>query len=235
MVVVTRSHRRVLTAISVAGALVACGPGAATPLPEPPSIDVTRVSTGGEAMPLAGPAPVQLIGEVGATPARATVRVLNLDDTRPAVATTSGPDGTFALGILAAEGNELRLEARSGEATTAPVDVRVLRNLSGVAPVERPDCVAFEAPWLEVPTFGVQRLDVTNECTGELRIEAVSLRLGSAGFAVEAFAPETLEPGQASSIAVTFAADEAQAEDVLFVSVSVDGQLVRYPISLRVQ
>jgi hypothetical protein len=234
MVAPNVSCLRALAVILVTAGAIACGPGAATPMPEPPSIDVSRVGNGGEVYPLTGPAPIALVGDVGAAPPHATVRVLNLDDTRDAVATTADADGRFSLGIIANAGDELRFEARTNDGFSEPVDARVEGDLSGVVVSQRPDCFVLESGYaLEVTPGATGTVRLTNECTGDLSVDEVRLRLGNAGFGSDVTTPLSLAPNESATVNVQLTPGAMPAQDVLFLDVAISGQAVRYPVSLR--
>ncbi len=225
---------RALAVIFVTAGAVACGPGAATPMPEPPSIDVSRVGSGEEVYPLTGPAPIALVGDAGAAPPHATVRVLNLDDMREAVATTADADGRFSLEIIANAGDELRFEARTSGGFAEPVDARVNDDLSGVVASQRPECFVLEAGrMLEVTAGKNAAVRLSNECTEELILDDVRLRLGTAGFDFEAATPLSVAPGASAAVDVELTLGTTPAEDVLFLEVVIDGMAERYPVSLR--
>ncbi len=225
---------RALAVIFVTAGVVACGPGAATPMPEPPSIDVSRVGSGEEVYPLTGPAPLHLVGDVGAAPPHATVRVLNLDDMREAVATTADVDGRFSLEIIATAGDELRFEARTSGGFAEPVDAQVKDDLSGVIPSQRPECFVLETgDALEVTAGATAAVRFRNECAGEVTLDDVRLRLDTAGFSFDATTPLNVAPGASATVDVGLTPGAMPAQDVLFLDVVIDGMAERYPVSLR--
>jgi hypothetical protein len=234
MVAPNVSCLRALAVTLVTAGAIACGPGAATPMPEPPSIDVNRVGNGEEVYPLTGPAPIALLGDVGAAPPHATVRVLNLDDTREAVATTADAEGRFSLEIIASAGEELRFEARTSGGFAEPVDARVKDDLSGVTPSQHPECFVLETGRaLEVTAGATAAVRMTNECAGEVTLDDVRLRLGTAGFSFEAPTPLSVAPGASATVDVELTPGTTPAQDVLFLDVVIDGMAERYPVSLR--
>jgi hypothetical protein len=162
------------------------------------------------------------------------VRVLNLDDMRDAVATTADADGRFSLQIVANPGDELRFEARTTGGFAEPVDAHVRDDLSGVTPSQRPECFVFETGYaLEVTAGATAAVRVTNECTGEVTLDDVRLRLGTAGFSFEATSQLLVAPGASASVDVELTPGPTPASDVLFLDVVIDGMVERYPVSLR--
>jgi hypothetical protein len=235
MVAPNVSCLRALAVTLVTAGLAACGPGAATPMPEPPSIDVSRVASAEDAVAqLGGPMPIQLIGDVGAATPSSTVRVLNLDDLREAVATTADAEGRFALAVIANAGDELRFEASTKDGFSAPVDARVMDDLSGIAISRRPDCLALESGYaLELTPGKTGSVRLMNECDGEVSVDDVRLRRGDAGFSIASATPFALSPGASTSVDVQLTPGSTPTQDVLFLELTVEGQAARYSVSLR--
>ena len=130
----------------------ACGPGVATPMPEPPTVfDLTAVGEPTGLTPAAGKEPDSKTIHVfeDRLPAHSTVRVTNLDRMDPTVA-VDVPEGKAAdLIVSVIDGEELRFEAITGELRSQPADaIFVLDDpLSGafhLAPAERFACLKLE-------------------------------------------------------------------------------------------
>ncbi len=234
MVAPNVSCLRALAVTLLTAGVVACGPGAATPMPEPPSIDASRIGAGSEVSPLVGPTPIHLVGTAGAVPAGAVVRVLNLDDTGDAVATTAGADGSFSLAIIANAGDELRFEGRTADSYLSPVDVKVTADLSGVVASQRPACVVLESGYaLDVAVGAPGVVSLRNECEDEISVADVRLRLDDAGFAFDWTAPVVIASGASATVSVELVPNGAPAQDVLFLQLSTELGAARYPVSLR--
>lgn len=230
--------RRLLARLAPAlGVLVAgCGDAkTATPLPEPPMMDLGGVSVDGNVSTMLSPAPVTFLGEPGSTAPGATVHVTNLETTDRVVATTAGADGGFAISILASAGDELRFQAIDDGLRSAPVDAR-LDSAFDLVPTTRPACVGV-SPGYDLDFGGrdsTSSVTLTNSCGADITVSASRLRLGSSEFTPEAVQAGVLADGQSAARGVSFTKGTGVApEDVLFVDVTVAGSVVRYPFTLH--
>jgi hypothetical protein len=224
----------ILLAVGLAWGLCACGPGAATPMPEPPSIDVNKVGGGEEVSNLASPTPIRLTGQAGAAPPNATVRVTNLDETSDPVATSSDAEGRFAIDIVASPGDELRFEARTSDWEAEPSDARVKDDLSGVTAVERPGCLALaEGYTLDVIASEPAAVELTNHCAESVTIQNARMRDGQRGLSVVA-GDLVLLPEETGELDVQVAtASTVRVDDILFFDAVIAGEVVRFPVSVR--
>jgi hypothetical protein len=212
--------------------LGACStPGVATPLPEPPSLDARKI-TAPEVTPVTAPSPVEIVGAVGAATARAVVRATNLDTTDPAVTTTADDNGAFHITIMASGGNELRVQAIAGNERSAPLDLTY--TAGRIAPSVRSACVALSPGFeLDFSSSGPVRLTFTNSCADAITLANPRLRLGLTDFQLTTALPLSIGTGASSPLDVTYArTDAGDREDVLFVTITVAGQDLRYPITL---
>jgi hypothetical protein len=73
---------------------------------------------------------------------------------------------------------------------------------------------------------------MTNGCTSDVVVSGLTLRLGSAAWAVAGALPITTPIGQTRSFDVTFTAGVEPADDVLFVEIS-SPESGRRPLTLR--
>src|SRR5688572_11395807 len=128
----------------------ACGPGVATPMPEPPTVlDLTAVGQPyGAVVATNGKEPDSKTIRVfeDRLPAHSTVRVANLDRMDPTVAVDVPDGGSADLIVSVIDGEELRFEVVTGELRSQPADaIFVLDDpLSGafhLAPAERFACL----------------------------------------------------------------------------------------------
>jgi len=217
-----------------------CGPGVATPMPEPPSlIDPTLLGAPEITPAVASPGFVDIAGRPGAAPPNATVRVTNLDGQDLPYSTTAYPDGHFLVSVAAADGNELRFEWLTADQRSAPSDVLFLQPGSAsfsLQPSPRFDCVELSPGFvLDFATTAADTvpLQIKNQCASALSIGAVTLRRGSPDFAPVSDAVGAFPPGSVATITVAHTATSANAaEDTLFVSLSQGGTVIRYPITL---
>jgi len=233
------SPHRLAPALLAGVALCACGePGVATPMPEPPAIDVGGV-TGREYAATAGDngaeASVTFETGPGATTAGARVRATNLDGTAPVSNSFARADGSFSVTALAARGDTLRLQAVLDGVRGPPVDI-VYMGANSFSAVTRPDCLDL-APGLWL-TFedGEPTQDVTlsSTCTGAVSVENPRARLSLADFALETSLPVTLDPGGEATLRVRFEPTSAgEREDVLFFdAIGADAEVIRYPVTV---
>ena len=212
-------------------AATACGSKwTATPLPEPPAVDGSRIHRPDLATAFAGSISVE--GDSRSASAGATLRVTNLDSTDDPVTTTVASDGSFVLEVLAEEGDEIRIDAVTREGRSEPVDLLVDDELM---PSPRHDCVRL------VPEFSVEFRDgsrteelmVHNLCDLEVALANPRTRLGLAAFTLESDLPLTIPAGESAALEFGFAeASPGAREDVFFIDIEVDDELFRYPVTL---
>ena len=213
-----------------------CEPGVATPVPEPPTLNLARVgppAMESTAQPLNG---VHIYGLSGAAPSGALVRVTNLDGTDPPSTVNVQPDGSFDVVVNVTSGQELRFDWLRGAERGEPQDARFITMPSPfhLEPSQRFDCVKL-TPGFSVD-FGLaltQTLLVENECASSITLAAPRARLGLPDFALETALPIDIEPGLETTLGLTFTRAQTTArEDTLFFDVTRDGVAIRYPITL---
>lgn len=221
-----------------------CGPGAATPMPEPPSwVDLSRVGPplGASTESTSGGEAHEIDGQPGAVPGNAVVRVTNLDGTDTAYSTTAFSDGHFKVDVPVVYGNELRFEWLLGSTRSAPVDALFLKDLHTPADFQlqlsaRFDCVSLKPGFLldfataQTSTLSVQ---VENQCAPELSIDSQSLRRMLPDFSPATTLPLTIPTGTSANLDVTFTRmNAAGAEDTLFFNLTQGSTTIRYPVTL---
>jgi hypothetical protein len=220
----------------------ACGPGVATPMPEPPTaFDLSGFGEGALAAsyPLDERVLVIATGR-GNVPAGATVRVTNLDDTSPVVAGPGNPQGGFQVDLIVTDGQEVRFEWVNGGEHSAPAD----------AIISRPDPLRQDFQITIAPRFACLKLSpgfaldfgdqthatlgVENYCTDAVTFANPRSRLTLPDFALPATPPADVAPGASAQIGVDFTRSAAGLrEDVLFLDVTLAAETIRYPITLR--
>jgi len=224
----------------------ACGPGGATPMPEPPAaafdlngvdqgvLPVTEPTTAGDAK--------YVTGAPGTVPAGATVRITNLDQTTMVYATTAGADGSFLAVAVARAGEELRFEWTLNGQHSQPADGIViekdaLARTIGVRPSPRFECLKLTPGYaLDFAEEGSQTLELKNDCEAPLTLANARPRLGLGDFEVSSTLPVELAAGESTRLdfAFTRGADGLR-EDVWFVDLSRAAETIRYPITLRTE
>jgi hypothetical protein len=217
----------------------ACGPGAATPMPQPPTVfDLNRVGPPGTLATSAGYE--QMEGKPGTVPARATVRVTNLDRPVQAAAVDASDDGSFGIAVVVSSGEELRFEWTDGIERSAPADAFFVKPdplLPGfeLQPSARFDCLELSPPYaLDFAEAGSLSLTLTNNCDDTLTLAEPRARIGLPAFTLPADLP-SLASGESSEVVVSFDGGDPAVfeEDTLLFDVTLGTETIRYPITLR--
>lgn len=193
--------------------LVALAGCIATPQPNPPGLDVTRVGAFGRDMG------AELVGEPGAiSPADAELWVTPLDLALDPRVITPNADGSFATAIGA---GRHRLQPRLGETRGAIVDVAIdvgLTVIEPTLPCLRAD-LEHAAPDVVVGGSGELDVELLNECEDDVTIAAAMRR--PSDFEVIDLAPRLVEAGSTATVRVRFTpAAEGEREEILLVDVS---------------
>jgi hypothetical protein len=222
---------KVLAVVIGLFAATACGSEwTATPLPEPPALDGSRIRRPDITTAFVGT--VWIAGDAKSASAGATLRVTNLDSTDDPVTTTVASDGSFTIEVVAETGDEVRIDAVTRHGRSEPVDLIVDDELT---PSPRHDCVRL------VPKFSVEFLEgsraeeltVHNLCDLEIALADPRARLGLEEFTLESELPLTIPAGESAALEYGFAAGSpGESEDVFFIDIEVDGELIRYPLTL---
>jgi hypothetical protein len=228
---------RSVCGLSVALCVASCGEARiATPMPEPPAaLDASKVGLGvGPISILSDPRPVSIVGEAGAAPAGARVRVLDLDSDLPDVSSLARDDGSFELLLTASDGDELRLHVFAGAVRSRPLDL-ILGPPAGLQPSPRHDCLVL-TPGLELGlSSGVvaQSFTFQNDCTASAILDTPRFRLDTSDVALLTPVPLELAPGETGVLEIGVPAGAPLlGEDVLFIDVDVAGRRLRYPLGV---
>lgn len=235
------SRTRLLPALSAGVWLLAsaCGPGAATPMPQPPAFDLERVGQP-ETIPAYEGDNVQIVGGPGTVPARATVRVINLDQPMQAAAADAGDNGAFSVSVFVTSGQELRFEWVQGTRRSAPADAFFIKADPAqpafeLQPSPRFDCLELSPPYaLEFSEAGSATLTITNSCDDALTLANPRARIGLPSFTLPTELP-TLASGDSTALVVDFDGGNPATldEDTLLIDVTLGAEAIRYPITLR--
>lgn len=212
---------------------IACeGPRGASPLPEPPAIDGSRIAVGSSITPVSVPADIEIVGERASASPGALLRVTNLDTTDDPVTTTVTDDGRFSVVVSVAPGDELRFEAFRAEYRSDPVD---LVSGDALSPAPRHDCIVLTPGYIvEFDGSTAESLFIDNQCDSPAVLQDPRFRLDLPDFALTtAGLPVTIEPGRSTSLRFSFDPQAAGArEDIFFTDIEVNGEVLRYPIGL---
>jgi hypothetical protein len=223
----------------------ACGPGVATPMPEPPTVfDLSGFMdplTAAMNTPLDSRVLVVETGR-GNVPPGATVRVTNLDTTDPVVAGPGTAQGGFKVDLIVADGQELRFEWVNGAEHSAPADGIISRSdplgqSFRLTPAARFACLAL-TPGFALDFSGTAHatLGIENGCDDAVQLSNPRSRLTLADFALPATLPADIPAGESAEITVDFTRGAAGLrEDVLFFDATLAGTTIRYPVTLRAQ
>jgi hypothetical protein len=223
----------------------ACGPGVATPIPEPPAntaFDLGGLDPGIETtkQPL-DPDTYDLTSQPGAVPGGATVRITNLDRTTRTVAATATADGVFSAVIVATDGEELRFEWVKGDRHSLPADARFVHPAPtgrgyDFVPVTRLDCLKLiPGLALDFAEGDTQTLALENDCSQAVQLDSPRKRLDSADFSLPTL-PAAIGPKETVELRVDLNASTAgPREDVLFFDATLGDETVRYAITLRAE
>ena len=202
-----------------------------SPQPEPPSITANLLTIEGEIGALPGEfGSVTLKGAAGAIqPGGSELNTIDLDTTAPSTTITVAEDGSFSLVLSGTTADQFRLQAFSSGLRSNPVDVTRSTGLTddGTAvlvatPLE--DCFLL-APALEVGPIAASSsvtVKMNNQCSDDVTVSGLSLRVGSPSFTVTPSAGPLVLPAHGTgAFTVSFAPQAgAPAEDVLFVEMS---------------
>jgi hypothetical protein len=212
-------------------AATACGSDwTATPLPEPPALDGSRIRRPDITIAVTGT--IWIEGDPHSASVGATLRVTNLDTTDEPATTTVASDGSFSIEVPAEPGNEIRIDAVSRHGRSEPIDLIVDSEL---IPSPRHDCVRLS------PEFSLEfregsraeELTVHNLCDQEVALADPRARLALEDFTLESELPLTIPAGESTALEFEFTESSPDArENVFFVNIEVDGELIRYPITL---
>jgi hypothetical protein len=221
----------------------ACGPGVASPMPEPPTAVFDLDGINRDPMPatvdLSETGAAYVLGGMGTVPANATVRITNLNQTYEVFATTATDSGSFKAIVFAQSGDELRFEWVKDGRHSEPVDALAQINpdlkLVSVEASPRFDCVTLYPGFaLDFSSDAAQTLSVTNRCAEPLTLDNSRTRLGLTDFSVDRTLPLEVAPDETAELGFGFARTVGGLrEDVWFVDVTLGAQTMRYPVTLR--
>ena len=180
-----------------------------TPQPDPPNIELPRVTT---PLPPRGIGEIRLLGGPGAiSPPGAGLWAVDLDGDAPPVTLPSAADGSFDGNVVGADGDAFRLQVVAGDARSEPVDV-VLAVGSPIVPLAHALGGCLRAPLeLEVSTTAPASVAITNACGADVVLGAVRVRTSPSPFSVVT-SPTSIAAGETAEISVELTAEPATDE-----------------------
>ena len=148
------------------------------------------------------------------------------------VVSTVRADGSFSVRILPV--GELRAVVIAGTRRSRPLDFSFV-GLS-IVTTERPACLAVTPGLVTGARAGATtRFTFTNSCSGPVILSNVRTRLSPSQLTPELAVSPSIAPGSSADIAIALSVNLAPTEDeVVFVDAAVEGETVRYPLSVYV-
>jgi hypothetical protein len=168
-----------------------------------------------------------LEGAAGSVEPSVDVWLWNLATSEPPVVTQSLADGSF-ISVIPARASELafRLQTRSDGARSEPLDIDA--GIGRSAPIPRADCLAIER---EIIFAGrTEELAIVNDCASDATIGETRLRMTDA-FVIDRPDELLLPAGTRASLRLAAPGGDV-VEDILFVTVVIDGETFVYPVTL---
>ncbi len=158
-----------------------CAPGVATPVPEPPTLNLARVGPPTGAQPVSEPAVngTHLYGSPGAAPSGALLRVTNLDGSDPPSAVSVLADGSFDVSLVVASGQELRFDWLRGDQVGAPQDAHFVNVPPPfrLEPSTRFACLTLTPGFVvDFRQAATQTLLVVNDCAAAVSLSTPRVR-----------------------------------------------------------
>jgi hypothetical protein len=233
-----RGTTPLLTLLVYLTSLSSCG---INPVPEPPSVEpldppATETITLAPDM-LMSTIDVDVVGAPGSAEPGAQIWAVNIDDTKAPVLADVQADGSFALTVQGFANDEVRLQVRSGQRRSEPVDVVIPVEAGPAVLVARPlaACLSLTPASelvLPLPT-GSQppsaSILIENRCGAEASITDVRLRVPTDAFALEA--PDVTVPAGGSTLVTVRAYGAPGSEEILLIQIGTP-DVDRRPVTL---
>jgi ASPM-SPD-2-Hydin domain-containing protein len=199
-----------------------CAGCVVTPLPDPPTIDppdvermfVNPTSTG----------PLDIDAMAGTVDPGLTVVAVNLDGIDPPVRALADVDGGFSMTVRGSLGDVVRVHAEMDGVRSVPVDFVATGGMpSPLAPalgcLTMPDAIAFGD--VAVGSSEPIAIPIDNGCSAQVQVDAIALRVPTAGLNVRTATPLTIAPSASATIEVDAAPTAAGAlEEVLLIGIA---------------
>lgn len=211
----------------------ACGPGGASPIPQPPILAVPTDKLSTEPPDGSARQFPFVLGALGAAIAGSTLRVTNLDDAEAPSEAPVAANGSFRLEVVSSPGDELRFEVLSADGRRSPPTDASLNNDYTLSRSPRFDCLSFFPPlWVAGEAGETVRLEVENACGSDVGFDSARFRLAPESAAVATPLPLTIAAGERGEIEIVLS-DAAGADDnVLLLDVTSAASTIRYPVTI---
>jgi hypothetical protein len=213
------------------GALVAGG-CLVNPSPEPPSFEPMDVRVG-VCMPGASCAAGVIVieGAPGAAARGSSIWIVNLASNRPPELFPVARDGSFSGEIAGSLLDRYRIQARTGDLRSAPMDMEIIEG-GLIGPAGGDAYCATIAPTLElelpdtaVGEAGVGTLSIHNTCGSAVTVSA-ALRVPNAAFEMSIM-PASIDPGSDGVVQVLFRPSATGlTEEILFADFGAAGSAI---------
>lgn len=213
--------------------LTAC---VATPIPDPPSLDPPDLDRIYEAGTSAGE--IDIDGMAGAVDPGAVVVAVNLDAMDPPVRVEADIDGGFSMIVPGFPTHLVRMHAELDDARSPPVDF-VATGGGTPVPFDPPlaDCLTIPVELafgrVAIGATDTVSIPIANDCAADVEIDAIALRVPTAGLNVVTAAPLTVAASTEAVIEVEVApASAGPLEEVLLLSIAAP-EMGRRAVTLR--
>jgi hypothetical protein len=212
----------------------ACGPGVATPMPEPPTVFELEAIEPPSAEVSSAELGVPFRVAANALPLGATFQVTNLDSAAPPSATRTATGGVLEARVVVDPGvrQELRFEWILGAERSRPIDATYFSGQ--LEPSLRFDCIELDPGFVvPFPDEGGASLHVRNGCDAASALADPRLRRPTTDITLGSALPMELLAGESTELVLQRSgARQAFDENQLFFQVTLAGRSVRYPVSL---
>ncbi len=193
------------------------------PVPEPPNLRPDPVEIGDLlANTDESEHPPLVVGRAGSVDPTIDVWIWNLDrDDEPGIA-GADLDGGFTVYVPHDDGDELRIQVRSEEGRSLPLDVVAMGRAGPFRSARRSECFTGTEE-LDLSELETGTVTFDNECAESVSLLDVSLRRGRAALEFVAPGAGTVERGETSIEVSRSAGSPEEPEDILLVELEIDG------------
>lgn len=209
-----------------------------SPQPEPPAEGVTPGFTQPLITIQETADGLRVEGTTGAvTGDAAQLRIYNLETADTRVDSPVAEDGSFSVDLPGVAGDDLRLQVRSDQGISEPLDItgigvaqRVVTPLGDCLTIKPRAQVEFGD--VSISDFDVHEVEMVNQCQQNVSLYGLGQLMGSPGFSFIVSADLEIPQGASRSFGIAFAPGrQGEHEDVVVLSFENDTE--RRPITMR--